>query len=95
MIAAHGMKPGFWQKFEGSYRIRPAINEIANRKQPVVLPVETYPVERVLEHRETAVNITDDPISPVRVDFESLNSFQRSGPAKTSHQAGIPINNEY
>ena len=73
MVALHRIKPGRIQEFQTAQRIRAAINQVANRKQPVARRVEAHVVEQAVEQIEAA--LTDRPLqSRGRLDWKAMHA---------------------
>ncbi len=75
VIAAHGMEPGFVQQCQAGHRVRPTIDQIADRKQAVHGGVEMGLVHQSIQHGPATVQVADDKILATGVGRQHLNGW--------------------
>jgi hypothetical protein len=67
MIAAHRMAPRTIEQLERGFRRGAAVDQIADRKQPVARRIEADVVQQRAQHVHAAVQIADDEVAARRI----------------------------
>ena len=67
MIAEHRVEPGLFDQRQGRKRLRTAVDQVANRQDPITAWVESEAVEFLLKQGTMTVEVANDEVSPLRV----------------------------
>ena len=71
VIAEHRVEPWLFDQRQCCERLRPAVDQVANRQDAVATRVESQPVEFLLEQGAMAVEVTNDQISALRIPWKA------------------------
>jgi hypothetical protein len=77
VIAAHPEEPRLQGQRQAGEGIRPPVDQIAHREEPVTRGLEIDPVQRRLEQPILAVDVADDEIAAVTI-FRMALDHRRS-----------------
>lgn len=76
MVAEHRMEPRLFEQAKRRQRVRPAVDQVADRQHAVPMAIEAEPVERTLQQFTVTVQIADDKVAP--------NNVRRNAQATTN-----------
>ena len=79
VIAEHGMEPGLVEQRQRLFRLRAAIDEIADREQPVARRIEIDLAQQEAQRVDATVQIADDEIASGPVDGMMLDDGDKCG----------------